>query len=193
MSEKKSTKQPSSSQQTGNQQQVVKMELSPKGKVIIISMIALFCIVIGLLLFFLLRDQPEEIQEIQTPTGNIIINPNNLDDIVGSLTEQIERGMFNTYMNTTWVFPDSNSPSSNAVMGNSPSNNYPFWFDLVIGNEEVFKSSLLPVGSQLKEIILNADLPPGEYNAIMDINMIDENNQPVQSDMKFGITIIIQN
>ena len=172
-------------------QQVVKTELSPKSKALIISMIALFCVVIGLLLFFLLRDQPEEIQEIETPTGYIILDPNNLDNIISAVNEQVERGMFSTYMNTTWTFPDSSSPSTDAVVGNSPSNNYPFWFNLMVDDVEIYRSTLLPVGSQLKEIVLTSDLPAGTYNALMDVNMIDENNESVESNMKFGITIHI--
>ena len=182
------------SQDTEAQPQVVKVELSRKSKAIIFSSIALFCIAIGLLIFLILRDkQDEDIDMMMIPGGNLVIGTDNLDDIKQAITEKVERGMFSTYMNTTWTFPDSKTPSSDAVMGNSPNNNYTFWFNLTVGDNEVFRSSLMPVGSQLREIVLTEELPPGTYNALMDINMVDETGEPVESNMKFVITLIIQN
>jgi len=192
--ENEPNEQPVDSKKSEPQVKVVKVELSKKSKAIIFSSIALFSIAIGLLVFLLLRNNNgEDLDEIMIPGGNMVISSDNLDDIKQAITEKVERGMFSTYMNTTWTFPDSKSPSSDAVMGNSPNNNYPFWFSLAIGDDEIYRSSLLPVGTQLKEVILTADLPPGTHNALMDINMVDENGEPVESNMKFAITLIIRN
>jgi len=171
-----------------------KSKISNQSKIIITSVIVLLCAIIGLLVFIILKnDQEYTIGDGATPLGNLIVDSSNLSDIKQAITTQIEKGMFATYMNTTWNFPDSNSPSTDAVMGNSPSNNYPFWFSLVIGDDEVYRSSVLLVGTQMNEIILNTDLPVGTYNALMDVNMIDENGDPVESNMRFGITINILN
>jgi hypothetical protein len=79
-------------------------------------------------------------------------------------------------------------------MGNSVNNNYPFWFEVTLADGEVvYTSSLLPVGSVVKEIVLSKDLAQGEYSAVIAIHMVDENDEPVESNAGFKVTLIIQN
>jgi hypothetical protein len=127
--------------------------------------------------------------------GAPVMNEDNMEQIMAEVGEKVAKGMFHTYMNTTWRFPDGKSASSNAVMGNAAENNYAFWFDVTLkdSGDEVYASSLLPVGTQLKEIILSKDLDKGEYAAVVRIHMIDENNEPVEGNTGFNITLVIQN
>jgi hypothetical protein len=131
-----------------------------------------------------------------TDTGGIpVINPDNLADVEADIREKVEKGMFATHMNTVWTFPDGKSPSDDAVMGNSGANSYPFWFEVTVDGETVFTSDLLPVGTQIKEIVLDKDLDAGEYAAVLSIHMVDDtnNNEPIESNMGFNITLFIQN
>jgi hypothetical protein len=99
-------------------------------------------------------------------------------------------------MNTEWRFPDGEIPSSNAIMGNSASNNFPFWFTVALEDgREVYSSSLLPIGTSLKEIILSEDLDAGIYPAVMNINMIDpdNDNEQIETNAAFNITLIVEN
>jgi hypothetical protein len=128
-------------------------------------------------------------------TGTPVITADNIVEIERSVQQSIERGMFETYMNTVWSFPDGASASTNAVMGNSANNNFPFWFDVTLSGtgQVVYTSGVLPLGTQLAEIRLDTPLARGEYSAVVRIHMIDDNNEPVESNMGFAITLVVVN
>lgn len=152
------------------------------------------CIIVAAV--FLFKREPEPVLpsgDGTVNTNNFVVNEDNVEDVITQLDEAIERGRFMTHMNTTWSFDDSTSPSRDAVIGNHPSNHYAFWFDLAVEGEEVYTSSLLPVGAQVKTLTLNKPLEKGTYSAILSIHMIDENNEPVESNMSFSITLVIDN
>ena len=150
----------------------------------------------AVIIVFLLRPAPQiELAATGVPTGNYIVTEANVTSIRDTLQAEIDRGMFSTFMNTTWTFPNGNSPSIDAVMGNSERNKFPFWFTLTLyGTDEViYTSGLLPVGTRLAEIILDVPLPQGIYSAVVDINMIDDDGIQVETDLGLGITLVIQN
>ena len=128
------------------------------------------------------------------PMGAGVITAENVTEIQEQTRERVERGMFATHMNVGWRFPDGSSPSSNAVMGNSSANRFPFWFTVTLADtsEVVFTSGLMPVGTQISEIKLNTVLPAGDYPAIVNINMVDEEGEPVSGNMGINITLVIQ-
>lgn len=135
----------------------------------------------------------EKAPEAQAISDFAVINQDNLAGIEEDIREKVEKGMFATHMNTMWTFPDGSSPSDDAVMGNSAANIYPFWFDVTVDGETLFTSDLLPVGAQIKDIVLNKDLDAGEYAAVVSIHMVDDtnNNAPVESNMGFNVTLVI--
>jgi hypothetical protein len=128
-------------------------------------------------------------------TGARVIDESNIEEITAEIEEKVAKGMFETHMTTIWTFPDGASPSSDAVMGNSPNNNYPFWFELSLYStgEVVYSSSLLPVGSQIAEIVLEKDLDAGTYDTLLTIHMVEEDGAEVESNMGFNITLIVEN
>ncbi len=164
----------------------------------IILILGIILIVAAAVVAVIVLSKPEEVQEVQsTPipmAQGRVMNEANAAQIQEDLREKVEKGMFETYMNTTWRFPDGESPSSNAVMGNSSANNYPFWFDIVLKDTEevVFESGLLPVGTEIEEIVLSKDLEPGRYDARTAIHMVDENNEPLSTNASFSITLVIE-
>lgn len=160
--------------------------LTKKHVVLILGIVIIICAAV-IVAIFLLRDKPE-------PTTRIL-NESNLKEIQAEVQEKVAKGMFLTHMNTTWVFPDGGSPSSNAVMGNAPGNNYPFWFDLTLPDtgEVLFESGLIPVGNEIGEIALAQDLNPGSYAALVTIHMVDEEGADVESNMNFNITLEVEN
>ena len=101
-------------------------------------------------------------------------------------TQQIEAkhvadNIFDTYMNMSWSFQSGSVLSSNAVIGNSPNNNYAFWFSVSLVNvgDVIFTSGLVPVGTELSYVRLDAMLPAGEYVAVVSINIINDDGWPV--------------
>jgi hypothetical protein len=127
------------------------------------------------------------------PVGEFpVINEANVKEITDKVAEKIDKGRFATYFNTTWSFPDGNSASTNAVMGNNASNNYPFWFELRVDGEVVMTSGLLPVGSELAEVKLDKSVPAGTYDAILDIHMVDTDGSEIETNASFDITVIVK-
>ena len=179
-----------------------RIELTAKGWKLILGFVLVVCasVIVVVLLSGRSETQPD-VLEAYTPEshmpigGNLLVNESNLEEIEKELSERVARGMFETHMNMTWTFPNGSSASTNAVMGNSVNNNYPFWFEVKLAgtDEVVYTSSLLPVGTQLAELKLDKPLEKGEYDAIIYIHMIDENNEPIESNMGFSITLVVRN
>lgn len=142
----------------------------------------------------LTRSRPPQVLPVAEASGIPVIDEDNLSEIQGDIKDKVAKGMFETHMNTTWKFPDGKHASSNAVMGNAASNNYPFWFEVILKDtdEVVFTSSLLPVGTNIKKIVLDQDLDKGEYDAVVKIHMVDENNEPVEGNAGVNITLVIE-
>lgn len=165
-----------------------KSGLTTKHVVLILGALAIVCAAV--VLAVVLSRGPEP-----AVTGARVIDENNLAEITAEIEEKVAKGMFETHMTTTWTFPDGKSPSSDAVMGNSPNNNYPFWFEVTPqgANEAVYTSSLLPVGSQVAEIVLDKDLEAGTYPALLTVHMVEEDGAEVESNMGFNITLIVEN
>lgn len=162
--------------------------LSTKHIVLILGSVAIVCAAI-VAIVLLTRPKP-----IEPSTSGYVVDEGNFDHIQGEIKEKVANGMFETYMNTTWTFPDGKSASSNAVFGNGTSNNYPLWFEVALKdtNEVVFTSSTLPVGTAIKEIVLTQDLAKGSYPAVVKVHMVDDNGEPVDSNVGFNITIVVK-
>ena len=171
----------------------VKMEFTGKGKAMILGSIGVVVVAVVVVAILLWPKPVDLTDELPSGGGVGVITEANVSTIQSEVREKVERGMFATYMNVTWRFPDGSSPSTNAVMGNSSSNIYPFWFTVAIveTSEIVYTSGLLPVGTQLDELILDEPLPAGRYPAVIKIHMVDENNEPMESNMNFNITLIV--
>jgi len=124
-----------------------------------------------------------------------VVDQNNVSQISEQVSQKVADGMFETHMNTNWKFPNGKSPSSNAVMGNSASNKYPFWFTVTLKDtkEVVYKSSVLPLGSQIKEVKLDKNLKKGSYDALVTVNMVKDDGTAVDSNMGFNVTLTVEN
>jgi hypothetical protein len=169
---------------------------SPKGLttkhiILILGSLLIICAAV-ITAILLLRQQPEA--TTMDIAGAKVVDKNNISEIEEEIKDKVASGMFETHMNTTWNFPDGKSPSSNAVMGNSAANNYPFWFTVSLADtqEVVYTSSLLPLGSQIEEIKLDKDLDEGIYEALITIHLVDDEGAEVESNMGFNITLKIE-
>jgi hypothetical protein len=161
--------------------------LSTKQIILILGIVAIVCATV-VVAIILLKDKPGEM-------GVAILNESNAEQIQSDVKEKVAKGMFMTHMNTTWNFPNGKSPSSNAIMGNAPGNNYPFWFSLALSESKdiVFESGILAVGTQIKEIKLSKALEKGSYPAVVTIHMVDENGDEIENNMGFNISIEVEN
>ncbi len=160
--------------------------LTTKHIVLVFGSLIIICAAV-IIAVFLLRGEPAE---ATTP----VATADNLEQIQGEIQDKVAKGMFMTHMNTTWNFPDGESASSNAVMGNSTGNTYPFWFSVTLPDtgEVIYQSGQLPVGQQLSEIKLDKVLDKGTYPAVINIHLIDENGEEIESNMAFNISLVVE-
>lgn len=159
-------------------------------------LIAGFClviviiIVIGILIYQTLQ-KPTSL-ETYSNGNNFVIDESNITEISDKIASTVSDSMFEVNMNTVWNFPDGNSPSSNAVIGNSNSNKYNFAFDVILSGEEepIYTSTIIPVGSQLNEVILERVLEKGTYDAVCTYHILDNDgneNNTTQVNIKINI------
>ncbi len=163
---------------------------------------AVVLIIVGILVIsaaaviiaLILRPETVPLPTSAPVTGAQVMTEENYVELGQETREKVEKSMFMTHMNTTWRFEDGESASHNAVMGNHSSNNYPFYFTVTVKetDEIVFTSGILPVGTQIASIVLEKDLDPGTYPALVNVHMIEENNEVVESNTAVNITLEIE-
>lgn len=135
------------------------------------------------------RQQPTPTPQSTSGKGNLVVDESNLETIENQLESSVQDGMFQVNMNTTWHFDEGNPTSKNAYVANAASNHYPITFEVYLnGEEELYTSTLMPVGSQLKEVTLNQNLPKGTYDAVCTYHLWNEQEEEVGT---FGVNVII--
>ena len=108
------------------------------------------------------------------------------------MADKVADGMFECEMTMSWTFQDGNSVASNAYVANSENNLHTLYFDVYDNStdELLYSSPMMPVGSELREIKLEKELPAGDYSALVMYTLVDENYEEV-SKVGFNITISI--
>lgn len=171
-------------------EEVVKKGLTTTHKIMIAGFsVLIIVIVVAAVLILSGREK-----ELPPEEANQVVTLDNFEEIMLENEEKVADGYFETWMITTWTFPDGKSPASLAIMGNSPANQYPFYFELYLKDtgELVYTSGLIPVGNELKEIQLDVELPKGEYEASATIRMVKDDEE-IDSNMSIGVDLIIEN
>ncbi|MDD4113124.1 MAG: hypothetical protein PHC56_08845, partial [Herbinix sp.] len=108
--------------------------------------------------------------------GNYVIDESNFEEIIGDMVKRRDDGMYEVTMNTSWNFSNGTSKSSDAYVANALSNSQPMFFEVFLSDtdELIYTSTVLPVGTKLKELKLDNDLGKGTYPAICKYNLLDE-------------------
>lgn len=156
-----------------------------KKKLIILAFIVLLVALI-ICILLLLRKPEEE--------GRNFVDRGNVDTIMEDMTDKVAEGMFECMMTTEWTFENADSESPNAYVANVENNRYTIYFDVYEKetNELLYKSPLLPVGTEIRNIKLDKELAAGEYEAVVMYTLVDDEEQEVSS-AGFNITISINN
>lgn len=145
---------------------------------------------VGIGVYFILnQEEPPPPQD----TNFMIVDETNAQGILGSLQEQVGEGMFQTYMTTEWSFPAGSATSTDAVIGNSRSNTYPLYVEIIRADtdEVLFKSGAMEPGTMLKELTLNQVLPNGSYGLICQFHILSEDKQSERSVVSIRATGIV--
>jgi hypothetical protein len=171
-----------------------KKGLSTQATVLIIALTLIIAgTAIAAILILGKKEPPVVVVQAETPRPRVVTEENyrELQEVRG---ERVAKGMFYTHFSNLWTFPDGKSASTDAVMGNSANNLYPFYFTLTLADtgELVYTSGVLPLGTEIDQLVLDTELPAGTYPAVIGIHMIDENGEERESDSGFNITLDIQ-
>lgn len=142
-------------------------------------LIAIVC-VIG---YQLLKPQPEI-----DDTGALVVDESNLAQILEEINSTEADGMFEVNMNTIWHFPDGESASDDAYLANGGANRLPISFEIMLDDEVIYTSTVIPVGNRIKEIVLDKDLDAGTYNAVCQYTLWNEDGT---EDSSFGVNITL--
>lgn len=166
-----------------------KGKLTTNQKIMIGGFVAIILVIIvaAIILYHILT-KPDDTQ------GSLVIDASNVEAVTNELAERVADGMFEVNMNTVWHFKDASEPSYDAVLANLGSNNYAISFDVILADTEetVFTSTVIPIGSQIKEIKLDKDLDAGTYNAICKYHLLREDGTE-NSSMSVNITLAVEN
>lgn len=120
------------------------------------------------------------------------VSEDSADNIMEEMANKVADGMFECEMTMSWTFEDGNSTASNAYVANSENNLHTLYFDVYDNATEelLYSSPMMPVGTELREIKLEKELPAGDYSALVMYTLVDENYEEV-SQVGFNITISI--
>lgn len=149
--------------------------------VICIILIALLCIVI----YFLLHKDDEKKRDV-------VVNEDNMEEILSDMLEGVAPGTYQVTMNSTWHFENGTASSNNAYVENAEANKNPVYFDIARSdtNETIYESDIIPVGSHLKNITLDKELPDGSYDCVMTYHLLDDDDNDI-STVKVGLKIVV--
>lgn len=175
----------------GNQTEQTEQRDNSRKKTAVIGVMAVALgVCIGLLLT---RPAAEVPEETRSALDRGFVDDSNAGTIMSEAADKVAEGMFECRMTTTWNFEDGTAVSRDAYVANVEANRHTIYFDVVedATGETLYSSPLIPVGSELKNIKLEKELPAGTYEATVMYTLVDENNEEISS-VGFRITILIK-
>ncbi len=178
---------------------------SNKAVIILIALLALLVVLLIVVIILLLgrggkesvnENTPVEQPRAVTQDVRTVVDEESAQTVMEQMRKEVEEGMFECQMSMTWNFVDGKSESNDAYVANSTNNTHPLYFDVYIKDtdELLYKSPVLPVGTDLKNIKLDRELPAGKYEATVMYTLLkDEESQEEISGAGFVITINVLN
>ena len=156
-------------------------------KITVVAFVVLFMALVVCIVLLLTKSKDDS-KELDRG----FVDETNTDTVMEDMGDKVAEGMFECNMTTSWVFEDGKSESPNAYVANVKNNLHTIYFDVYdTATEEVLYSSpMLPVGTELRNIKLEKELPKGEYDAVVMYTLVNEKNEEVCT-VGFNITISV--
>lgn len=151
---------------------------------ILIAAVVVIIALVGVIIFLL---KPKE-----NATGSLVVDASNLEQIKEKINSKEAEGMFEVNMNTIWHFADGSSPSTDAYLANGAANRLPISFEVLLNDEVIYTSTVIPLGNKIKEIVLEKDLDAGTYAAICRYTLWNE-DATQDSSFDVNIQLVIEN
>lgn len=136
---------------------------------------------------------------IKEEPRNVVVTQDNAEKVLENLEKMEEEnavkpGYYTVTMNPEWHFKNGSEASYDAVVKNVEANTNDVFFDIVLEGDEdkvLYKSPVIPRGSELKDIALEEQLSVGTYPCVVIYHLIDE-DQNTLSTLRVTLNIIIE-
>lgn len=178
---------------TNSQNETGSSQNKKKPSPAVIICIVLLIVVAGLLVVVIgvLNSKPEEEEDLSG--RGTLATEDNVEDLIAEVESNTDAA-YTVSMNIDWNFEDGSSPSSNAYVENDVSNSRTVYFDLILADtsEVVYSSPYIPLGSKLTDFALDKDLDAGDYIAIVEYHLVDDDHNEV-STVSVTVTLHILN
>ena len=164
-----------------------------------IAVVLLAIIIIILLLLRGCGGEKVTIDDDNTPMYGLDLDPNaaygdiegmSEEEIIAMLNEQVKKSMINISMATEVIFANGTSEGELRIV-NHDVNIHPQVVEINLKDtdELIYRSGLIPVGSNVKTGKLLVDLDAGKYDAIATFSSIDETSGALLGQAKAEIVI----
>lgn len=170
-----------------------KSEKKDSNKTMMAVMGGVIVLMAAAIVVLMLRKPAEEEQE---PMRNVVVTPENLDEVIGQINERdfTTPGYYTVNMATEWHFPKGNEVSYDARVDNVAENTNNVYFDVFLASDEstpIYQSPVIPVGSFLELITLDVPLEMGTYDCVMVYHLVDDAQETI-STLRVTLTIIVE-
>lgn len=169
-----------------------------KGRIgkIVLAICVLVIIVLVAVILIILFGKKEGRSRLDETKRNVVVNEENAENVVSEMIEQEQTpvGSYEVTMNTVWNFENGDAASDNAYVANAVANTNSVYFDVVRSDtgETIYASPILPVGTQIKNITLDASLEAGSYDCVCTYYLLDEDEKAI-SKVNVSVTIEVLN
>lgn len=131
----------------------------------------------------------------EEPKRSVVLTQDTAEEAVDEMLQgsYVKPGYYSVSMSTTWNFATGDSISEDAYVENLEENTNDVYFDVFLADNEdeaIYKSPLLPRGSELNGIALDTALSAGTYDCVMVYHLVDEDQNTI-STLRVAFTIII--
>ncbi|HCT91788.1 MAG TPA: hypothetical protein DF613_10500 [Lachnospiraceae bacterium] len=162
-----------------------------KKKAGIVILVLVILVLASVIIYLLMSRKPEE-QERR----NMVVTPDNVEEIVKQMEEEefVAPGYYTVTMNYDWHFATGDAVSSDAYVENMVENTNAVYLDLFLANDEenaIYKSPVIPVGSELRDIALDTKLDAGTYDCVAVYHLVDD-DQNTLSTLRVTVTVTVE-
>ncbi len=109
--------------------------------------------------------------------------------ITDKLNEQVAQSMVNVSMNSNPVFTDG---VGNVLITNSVENHTPQVVEIYYGEEQIYQSGVIPVGSNVASASLDTALAEGDYDCTAYFNSIDSETGELLGRVGINIKVTVK-
>jgi len=162
---------------------------------IIVVFLVIIIVLAGIIITILLNSNREKEEEKRT----VLVTEENAEEVAEELSNELEESAklgFDYYtvtMEPVWHFSEGDAESSDAVVINVESNATPVYFDVFLEEDEsqvLYKSPVIPLGGELRNIKLDKDLDAGNYACVVEFHLLGEDQETI-STVRVGLTIVV--